>query len=103
MAAGRAAEALGIEIKAGAVHTADLFYAPEAEPFAAMKKMGVLAVEMEAAGLYGLAAELGVRAMAIMTVSDHVVTGEATSSEERQTSFNEMVKLGLEALRLDAS
>ncbi len=100
-AAARAAEAEGIKARAGLVHTADLFYGPEPEPFEAMKKMGVLAVEMETAGLYGLAAEHRARALAILTVSDHVVTGEATSFEERQTTFDTMVRLALEALVLD--
>ena len=89
-------------MRAGLVHTADLFYGPESEPLEAMKRMGVLAVEMETAGLYGLAAEHGVRALAILTVSDHLVTGAATSSEDRQTTFDSMVHLALEALVLDA-
>ena len=101
-AAADAGDALGIETKGGLVHTSDLFYAPEDGFFEPMKAMGILAVEMEAAGLYGLAAELGVRALAICTVSDHVVTGESTSSEERQTTFDAMVRLALEALVLDA-
>jgi len=101
-AAATAGEALGISINGGLVHTADLFYSPESDSFEKMKRMGILAVEMEAAGLYGLAAEHGVRALAIMTVSDHVVTGEATSSDERQSTFDEMVHLALEALKLDA-
>jgi purine-nucleoside phosphorylase len=58
--------------------------------------MGILAVEMETAGLYGLAAEYGARAVALMTVSDHVLTHEATSAEERQSTFNEMATIGLE-------
>ena len=64
-------------------------------------KMGVMAVEMEAAALYMNAARLGKRALAICTVSDHLLTGEQTSSEERQTSFTEMIKIALEtAIRL---
>ena len=59
-------------------------------------KMGVLAVEMEAAGLYMTAARYGKRALAICTVSDHIVTGEATTSDERQTSFTDMMTLALE-------
>ncbi len=98
-----AADALGIETKAGLVHTSDLFYGAEPNPFDAKLKMGVLAVEMEAAGLYGLAAERGARALGIMTVSDHVITGESTSSDERQSTFDEMVHLALEALVLDAA
>lgn len=101
-AAATAAEARGISTQAGLVHTSDLFYAPEEDFFEPMKKMGILAVEMECAGLYGLAAEHGARALAILTVSDHVVTGEATSSDERQSTFDEMVRLALEALKLDA-
>ncbi len=66
-----------------------------------MRRMGVLAVEMETAGLYGLAAEHGVRALSILTVSDQLVTGEVTSSEDRQTTFDTMVRLALEALILD--
>ena len=101
-AAARAAESLGIKARGGLVHTADLFYAPESDAFAPMQAMGVLAIEMEAAGLYGVAAERGARALAIMTVSDHVITHESTSSEERQTTFDEMVHLALDALVLDA-
>ena len=58
--------------------------------------MGVLAVEMEAAALYMNAARAGRRALAICTVSDHLLTGEATSSEERQTSFTQMMEVALE-------
>jgi purine-nucleoside phosphorylase len=102
-AAARAGESLGIATKAGVVHTTDLFYGPEPDPFAPMLAMGVLAVEMEAAGLYGIAAERGARALCIMTVSDHVISHESTSSDERQTTFDEMVHLALEALTLDGS
>jgi purine-nucleoside phosphorylase len=65
--------------------------------------MGVLAVEMEAAGLYGVAAEKGARALTICTVSDHIRTGEATSSEERQQTFNEMVEIALDAIKIDVN
>ena len=63
--------------------------------------MGVLAVEMEAAGLYGVAAEKGGRALTIATVSDHIYTGESTSSDERQETFNEMVEIALGAIKID--
>jgi purine-nucleoside phosphorylase len=56
---------------------------------------------MEAAALYGIAAELGVRALTVLTVSDHVVTHEETSSAERERSFDDMVVIALEALRMD--
>lgn len=100
-AAADAAAARGIDVKVGNVHSADLFYNPDPEAFNRMEAMGVLAVEMEAAGLYGVAAEHGARALTICTVSDHVRTGEATSSEERQTSFNEMVDIALETVKAD--
>jgi purine-nucleoside phosphorylase len=100
-AAAEAAEAKGVPVKVGNVHSADLFYNPDPEAFDRMEAMGVLAVEMEAAGLYGVAAEKGARALTILTVSDHVRTGEATSSEERQQTFNEMVDIALETVRID--
>lgn len=65
--------------------------------------MNVLAVEMEAAGLYAIAAELGARALTVLTVSDHVVTAEETSSDERERSFDDMVLLALDALATDAA
>jgi purine-nucleoside phosphorylase len=100
-AAADAAEARGVQVKVGNVHSADLFYNPDADAFNRMEAMGVLAVEMEAAGLYGVAAEKGGRALTIATVSDHVRTGEATSSEERQQTFDEMVMIALEAIKID--
>jgi len=100
-AATDAAAAQGIEVKVGNVHSTDLFYTPDPEAFNRMEKMGVLAVEMEAAGLYGVAAERGARALTICTVSDHIRTGEATSSDEREQTFNEMVEIALEAVRID--
>ena len=96
-----AAEAGGYDVKVGNVHSADLFYNPTPDAFDVMESMGVLAVEMEAAGLYGVAAEKGARALTIATVSDHIRTGEATSSDERQTTFDSMVKIALDALDRD--
>jgi purine-nucleoside phosphorylase len=100
-AAADAAAAKGIEVKVGNVHSADLFYNPDPDAFTRMEAMGVLAVEMEAAGLYGVAAEHGGRALTICTVSDHIKTGEATTSEERQSTFDEMVEIALDALKID--
>ena len=102
-AASDAAAARGIEVKVGNVHSEDLFYNPDREAFDRMEAMGVLAVEMEAAGLYGVAAEFGGRALTICTVSDHVRTGAATSSDERQETFNEMVEIALEAVKADVA
>lgn len=100
-AAEQAASDKGVEVKVGNVHSADLFYNPDADAFDRMEAMGVLAVEMEAAGLYGVAAEKGGRALTICTVSDHVRTGEETSSDERQQTFNDMVEIALEAVKID--
>ncbi|WP_108124001.1 purine-nucleoside phosphorylase [Saccharospirillum mangrovi] len=87
----------GVEARVGNVFTSDLFYSPEEALIPALRKMGILAVEMEVAGLYGVAAEYGAKALGIMTVSDHIVRGEATSSDERQTTFNEMIQIALNA------
>lgn len=102
-AAADAAAAAGVAVKVGNVHSADLFYNPDPEAFTRMERMGVLAVEMEAAGLYGVAAEHGARALTICTVSDHVKTGEATTSEERESTFDDMVRIALETILLDQS
>ena len=94
------AKALEIPIKVGNVFSADLFYHPDFEVFKTLQKMNILAVEMEAAGLFGVAAEFayshGAKALAILTVSDHIFTGEATTAEERQNAFQAMMRLALE-------
>jgi purine-nucleoside phosphorylase len=101
-AAFQAAEAAGVPVKVGNVHSADLFYNPEEGVFERMRDMGVLAVEMEAAGLYGVAAEKGARSLTILTVSDHILKGTETTSEERETTFDDMVKVALETVVIDA-
>jgi purine-nucleoside phosphorylase len=68
-----------------------------------MKDYGILGVEMEAAGLYGVAAEFGARALTICTVSDHILRHEALSADERQTSFNDMMEVALESVLLGDS
>ncbi len=93
-----AAKQLKIQVRTGNLFSADLFYTPDPGMFDVMENMGVLGIEMEAAGLYGCAAECGRRALSICTVSDHIRTGEATTSEERQTTFNDMVRIALEAV-----
>jgi purine-nucleoside phosphorylase len=90
-----AARAKQIDVKVGNVFTSDLFYNPSETLFDTLEKYGILGVEMEAAGLYGVAAEYGINALSIMTVSDHIRTGEALSAEARQNSFNEMVEIAL--------
>ncbi|NKF49723.1 purine-nucleoside phosphorylase [Shewanella sp. WXL01] len=86
-----------IKTKVGNVFSADLFYTPDPEMFDVMERMGVLGVEMEAAGLYGVAHELGAKALCVVTVSDHIRTGEQTTSDERQTTFNDMIIMTLDA------
>ncbi|SHH71817.1 purine-nucleoside phosphorylase [Ferrimonas marina] len=93
-----AAEQKQIPVRVGNLFSADLFYTPDPEMFDVMEKMNVLGVEMEAAGLYGVAAEYGAKALTVVTVSDHIRTGEATSSDERQNTFNEMIEMTLESL-----
>jgi purine-nucleoside phosphorylase len=100
--AAAAAEAAGVAVRVGNVHSAELFYDPRPTQLDMFARMGVLAIEMEAAGLYGVAAEYGARALGIMTVSDLVPSGEQTSSDERERTFDDMVTVALEALRLDA-
>lgn len=101
-AAYEAAAAAGVEARVGNIHSADLFYNPDKGAFERMRDMGVLAIEMEAAGLYGVAAEKGARAMTILTVSDHILKGTETSAEERQTTFDDMIHIALEAVVIDA-
>ncbi len=72
------ARAQQVPVKVGNVFSADLFYTPEPEIFEKMKKLGILGVDMEAAGIYGVAADLGARALTILTVSDHILRGEKT-------------------------
>ncbi|MGL4937084.1 purine-nucleoside phosphorylase [Shewanella sp.] len=91
------AKASGTKIRVGNVFSADLFYTPDPQMFDVMEKMGVLGVEMEAAGLYGVAHEFGARALCVVTVSDHIRTGEKTTAEERQTTFNDMIIMTLDA------
>ncbi len=97
----QAAAVAGVKARVGNVHSSDLFYNPNKANFEIMAAMGVLAVEMEAAGLYGVAAETGARALTVLTVSDHITTGESTSSAEREKTFDDMVLIALEGLLLD--
>lgn len=92
------AEKLNHKVNVGNIFSADLFYTPKPELFSVMEKYGILAVEMEAAGLYGVAAEYGKKALTVLTVSDHIKTGEQTTSAERETTFKDMMELTLESL-----
>jgi len=88
-------DANGVHV--GLILSSDSFYSPRPELTARMVEYGVLAVEMEASALYTLAAKFGGRALTICTVSDHIVTGEETSSQEREQTFGAMVEIALEA------
>lgn len=90
------AEAQQVRYHVGNVFSADLFYTPQPHMFELMAKYDVLGVEMEAAGLYPLAAEHRIEALAICTVSDDIPSGDALSSDERATTFDEMISVALE-------
>ncbi len=92
-----AAERLSVRYHVGNLLSSDTFYNDDAEEANEMwRRMGVMAIEMEAAALYMNAARAGKNALAVCTVSDHLVTGEATSAEERQTTFTAMMEVALE-------
>ncbi|WP_062356650.1 purine-nucleoside phosphorylase [Bacillus kwashiorkori] len=86
----------GLHLQVGNVFTADMFYDENAE-HEKWARYGILALEMESAALYTLAAKFGRKALSILTVSDHLLTGEETTAEERQTTFNDMIEVALEA------
>lgn len=90
-----AAQEKSVPAKAGLVFSADQFYNPRPELLQTMVEYGVLAVEMEAAALYTLAAKFKASALAICTVSDHIVTGEETSAQEREQTFGDMIEIAL--------
>jgi purine-nucleoside phosphorylase len=92
-----AAEQRGTPTHVGLLFSSDSFYPARPELSARMVGYGVLAVEMEASALYTLAAKHGRKALAICTVSDHVVTGEETTATERQQTFTDMVEIALAA------
>ena len=96
-AAHRAALAKGTRVHVGAIHSSDTFYSEREDHTDLLIRHGVLGIEMEAAELYLLAARHRVRALAVLTVSDHVVTHEALPSDQRERSFGEMIEIALEA------
>lgn len=89
------AEKLNANYHVGNILSSDTFYSDDDKATAGWQKMGVLCVEMEAAALYMNAARAGKNALAILTVSDHLITGEETTAEERQTSFTQMMEIAL--------
>jgi len=95
-AAVEVAEQRKLRFHVGNVFSADLFYTPQPELFEAMRKYRILGVEMEAAGIYTLAAEFGAEALTICTVSDDIRSGAGLTAAERETTFDEMIQLGLD-------
>ncbi|MDG2288746.1 MAG: purine-nucleoside phosphorylase [Woeseiaceae bacterium] len=91
-----AAKAADVNYHVGNIFSADLFYTPDPSIFKTLAKYNVYGVEMEAAGIFAIAAENNVEALAICTVSDDIVTGNALSSDDRATTFDEMILVGLE-------
>ncbi len=87
---------MGLKTHVGNLYSTDVFYNDDSTNTEKWSKLGVLAVEMEAAALYMTAQRFGKKALAICTVSDHLLTGESTSAEERQTTFTDMMRLALE-------
>lgn len=87
-----------IAIKAGNVLSSDEFYSDDPEDYKLWARFGVLCVEMEASGLYTIAAKYNVRALAILTISDSLVTGERSTADEREKTFKDMVDIALQLL-----
>ena len=90
-----AARQMGVRADVGSVYTSDFFYHPDPAVNEKARAMGLLAVEMETAGLYLTAMAAGKKALSILTISDHIFTGEALSAAERQDSFHEMMEIAL--------
>ena len=86
----------GLKPHVGNVFTSDIFYREDKSTVEKLMQHGVLAVEMETVALYTIAARYGVRALTIMTVSDHLLSGEETTAAERQSTFNDMLEAALE-------
>jgi purine-nucleoside phosphorylase len=100
-AAVQSAHKLGLMVHMGNIFSTDLFYPAQPQMLDVMRKLGILAVEMEAAGIYGVAAELGAKALTICAVSNHLLTGEELDPLERQIGFDRMIELSLDtALQL---
>ena len=92
------AEQMGIRYRVGNILSSDVFYGDDAERWKQWQKMGVMGVEMEAAALYMNASRSSNKALCICTVSDSLVTGEACSAEQRQTSFTNMMEIAFEII-----
>lgn len=91
-----AARRHAIPVRVGNVFSTDFFYSPQPQVLDVAEKLGIIGVEMEVAGLYGVASEHGARAVALLTVSDHIRRGEQLSPEARRESFGAMIQVALE-------
>ncbi|AGI70682.1 purine nucleoside phosphorylase deoD-type [Octadecabacter arcticus 238] len=96
-AAAEAAKAMDVDVHVGGIYSSDTFYDERPDLNKEMQRHGVLGVEMEAAELYILAARYGRRALGVMTVSDHLLTGEALPADQRERSFGDMIGIALTA------
>ena len=92
-----AAESVDVDVHVGGIYSSDTFYDERPDLNEQMQRHGILGVEMEAAELYTLAARYGRRALGVMTVSDHLLTGEALPSDQRERSFGDMIEIALKA------
>ena len=90
-----------LNLRVGNIFSSDTFYNNDMEMQNKLAKHGILAVEMEIGALYYLAAKFNVQALALLTVSDHIITGEMTTPEERQLTFNDMIKVALDTICQD--
>ncbi|MHA0855379.1 purine-nucleoside phosphorylase [Paenibacillus sp. CMAA1364] len=89
-------EAKGLNLHVGNIFSSDMFYREDSSVVDKLMQHGVLAVEMETSAIYTIAAKFGANALTILTVSDHLLTGEETTSKERQTTFNDMMEVALD-------
>jgi purine-nucleoside phosphorylase len=96
------AERRGIALTVGPVLAADAFYTDRPDLYDKLADYGVLAVEMETAALYAIAARYRARALTLLTVSDHIRRGERASAEDRETTFTQMVEIALDTIVNDA-
>ncbi|MGF1764722.1 purine-nucleoside phosphorylase [Aliivibrio kagoshimensis] len=85
-----------LNVKVGNLFTCDLFYGPDPDIFQVLEKYGIIGVDMEVAGLYSVAAELGAKALGILTTTDHIKNGGMLTIEERELSLHQMIELALD-------
>ncbi|HEX2771281.1 MAG TPA: purine-nucleoside phosphorylase, partial [Micromonosporaceae bacterium] len=92
------ADRRGVALRVGPILAADAFYTDRPDLYDRLADYGVLAVEMESAALYTIAARFKARALTVLTVSDHLKTGERTTAEEREQTFSQMVEIALDTI-----